>query len=116
MSDIKGKPINKDFDIEKDTLYKEAERLNRIVKRQDRDILDYQQNIKELKVVLDDLELEIKALVLELLNITKQSYYWVTNEKFEEAKKKVIHVEVMGDNDTKYFIKELDKVGDKDES
>ena len=113
MSDIKGKPIDKDFDIEKDTLYKEVERLNRIVKRQDRDILDYQQNIKELKVVLSDLELEIKALVLELLNITKQSYYWVTNDKFEEAKKKAIHVEVMGDNDTKYFIKELDKVGDK---
>ena len=83
------------------------------MKRQDRDILDYQQNIKELKVVIDDLQLEIKALVLDLLNITKQSYYWITNDKIEEAKKKVISVEVMGDGDMKYFIEELDEGCDK---
>lgn len=111
MGDIKGKPIDKDIDIEKDTLYKEIERLNRIVKRQDRDIIDYQKDNKLLMNILNERELEIRALVLELLRITKQNYYWITNDKFEEAKKKVIHFEIMSDNDKKYFV--LDQVGDK---
>ena len=76
-----------------------------------------QQENKQLKSIVEERELEIITLILELLRIAKQDYYWITNDKFEEAKKKIIHFVVTGDNDKKYFIEELDKakVGDSNE-
>lgn len=76
-----------------------------------------QQENKRLKSIVKERELEIITLILELLRIAKQDYYWITNDKFEEAKKKIIHFVVTGDNDKKYFIEELDKakVGDSNE-
>ena len=79
--------------------------------------IELQQENKQLKSIVEERELEIITLILELLRIAKQDYYWITNDKFEEAKKKIIHFVVTGDNDKKYFIEELDKakVGDSNE-
>ena len=73
-----------------------------------------QQENKQLKSIVKERELEIITLILELLRIAKQDYYWITNDKFEEAKKKIIHFVVTGDNDKKYFIEELDKANGSD--
>ena len=80
-------------------------------------IYELEQENKQLKSIVEERELEIITLILELLRIAKQDYYWITNDKFEEAKKKIIHFVVTGDNDKKYFIEELDKakVGASDE-
>ena len=79
--------------------------------------IELQQENKQLKSIVKERELEIITLILELLRIAKQDYYWITKDKFEEAKKKIIHFVVTGDNDKKYFIEELDKakVGDSNE-